>query len=114
MMFKIGLNPQKTERFPCEYVVVRHPPASPSTFDFYVKRALGNFDALATWKPSAPHSIARITPRNAACNHCHGRRELFLRPADMQVWEQAANAAVIVGDEAVPAPVEAPAAAGSK
>lgn len=105
MAFKIGLNPDKSNEWPYDYVVLRHPPATPAVFDFYVKGAMEDFSALPTWKRSAPHSIRKITPRNKTCNNCHGRQELFLSPADMAAWERPANAGVIVREEDVPGPI---------
>lgn len=104
--FKIGRNPDPTPDRPYAYVVVRHPPIVPGTFDYYAKDALKRFDAVPTWKLDAPHSIQRRTPQNTACNNCHGNRRLFLSEKDLAPWEIRANTGVVVPDAAVPPPVE--------
>lgn len=106
ILFKIGLNPNKTKDRPYEYVVLRHPPATRTIFDFYVKNGLADFDKLPTWKLSAPHNIQRVTPQSKACNNCHGNTKLFLRKGDVTDSELKANAAVIVPNAKIPKPVE--------
>ena len=106
MVFKIGLNTVKSEKRPYDYVVVRHPPVAPQTFDAYVKNGLKHFDDLPTWKPSFPHNIRRITRQNRTCNNCHGKAQLFLNKTDLASWEIAANAGVIVPDSRVPGTVD--------
>jgi len=100
--FKIGLNPDPSPDRPCRYSVKRHPPIVPETFDYYSPGALKHFDQEPTWKSGAPHTIRRRTPQNAACNNCHGNRELFLDVKDLADWERKANAAVVVSDENLP------------
>lgn len=106
MLFKIGLNPNKTSHRPYNYVVLRHPPADPGLFDFYVKNGLNDFNKLPTWKLDTPHNIQRITPQNKACNNCHGNASLFLREKDVTDWEQKANAGVVVPQAKIPKPIE--------
>jgi thiosulfate/3-mercaptopyruvate sulfurtransferase len=106
MLFKIGLNPNKTKDRPYNYVVLRHPPAVPTMFDFYVKDGLADFDKLPTWKLSAPHNIQRVTPQSKTCNNCHGNSKIFLRKGDVTDWEQKANAAVIVPDGKIPKSID--------
>ncbi|MDO9566005.1 MAG: hypothetical protein Q7J15_04625 [Candidatus Desulfaltia sp.] len=110
MLFKIGLNINKTNERPYNYVVLRHPPADPGLFDFYVKNGLADFDKLPTWKLDTPHSIQRITPQNKTCNNCHGNPALFLQEKDVTGWERKANAGVIVPDNKIPEPVKEEAA----
>jgi thiosulfate/3-mercaptopyruvate sulfurtransferase len=102
MVFKIGLNPTKSEKRPYDFVVVRHPPVAPETFDAYVKGGLDHFDDLPTWKPSFPHNIKRLTRQNQTCNHCHGNASLFLGHGDLDEWEITANAGVVVPDNRIP------------
>lgn len=102
MVFKIGLNPAKCEERPYDYVVIRHPPVAPQTFDAYVKDGLRRFDTLPTWKLSLPHSIQRITRQNRTCNNCHGNVSLFLSKTDLAPWEITANASVIVPEDRIP------------
>ena len=105
ILFKIGLNLNKTEDRPYNYVVLRHPPADPALFDFYVKDGLSDFERLPTWKLGTPHNIQRVTPQNKTCNSCHGNASLFLRKEDMADWEQEINAKVMVPEAKIPAPV---------
>jgi hypothetical protein len=102
MVFKIGLNPKITKERPYNYVVLRHPPADPRLFDFYVKNGLSDFDNLPTWKLATPHNIQRVTPQNKACNNCHGNAALFLQKKDVSDREQKANARVIVPEARIP------------
>ena len=106
MLFKIGLNVNKTEDRPYDYVVLRHPPADPGLFDFYVKEGLSDFDRLPTWKVDTPHNIQRVTPQNKRCNNCHGNASLFLQKEDVSDGEQKANAKVIVPQGKIPKPVK--------
>jgi thiosulfate/3-mercaptopyruvate sulfurtransferase len=106
MLFKVGLNPNKTKDRPYNFVVLRHPPADPRLFDSYDENALSHFDDLPTWKLDTPHSIQRTTPQNRTCNSCHGNVSLFLQEGDLAGWEQRANAKVIVPANNIPKPVK--------
>ena len=106
MMFKIGLNVNKSQKSPFDFVVVRHPPADPALFDFYVKNGLTGFNGAPTWKTAAPHNIRRLTPQNKTCNQCHGQRELFLGDKDISEEEREANARVIVPADRAPGPIK--------
>ena len=101
-IFKIGHNPNQSIDRPCRFVVVRHSPATPNLFDAYLKDAMGDFNSHPTWKIGTPHNIQRITSRNKGCNNCHGSDALFLNRTDMAVWEQVANANVLVPDDLIP------------
>jgi hypothetical protein len=81
---------------------VRHNPIDHGTFDFYVKDALSNFDALPTWKLATPHNIQRKTPQNGSCNACHGNEALFLLEKDVEEAERGANKGVIVPATMIP------------
>ena len=106
MIFKIGLNPAKSEKRPFNFVVVRHPPVTPQTFDTYVKNGLAHFDDLPTWKPSFPHNIRRITRQNQKCNNCHGNKSIFLSNTDLADWEILANGGVVVPENRIPKKIE--------
>jgi thiosulfate/3-mercaptopyruvate sulfurtransferase len=108
MLFKVGINPRRTKERPYEYVVLRHPPADPDLFAFYLKDALSDFDKLPTWKMDTPHNIQRTTEQNRACNNCHGRVRLFLRKEDLRDWERKANAAVVVPPDKIPTSLKDP------
>lgn len=102
MVFKIGLNPDKCKDRPYDYMVVRHPPVIPQTFDAYIKDGLKRFDHLPTWKQSFPHNIQRITLQNRTCNNCHGNVGLFLSKTDLAPWEIKANTGVVVPENRIP------------
>jgi len=106
MLFKIGLNPKKSKDRPYNYVVLRHPPADPDLFDFYVKNGLSDFDNLPTWKLATSHNIRRTTPQNKECNNCHGKVSLFLTQNDLAAWERKANTGVTVPIERIPKVIE--------
>ena len=67
----IGLNTDQTDERPWEYVLVRHVPISPESFEFYGDDLLSNFDARPTWLEATPHNIQRVTPQAEACENCH-------------------------------------------
>ena len=99
--FKIGLNPEKTESRPYEFVLVRHVPVVLDTFKFYGVE-LDRFDAHPTWKPASPHTVLKTTPQNETCNNCHGNASLFLGAGDLAGHELTANKKIIVPLERVP------------
>lgn len=96
MDFRIGLNPNPTAERPWIYVLVRHVPVSPTSFDFYGLNLLPNFNARPTWVLTTPHNIQRITPQNEKCENCHGNADLFLTLDAVLPGEQEANTPVIV------------------
>jgi len=96
MAFAIGLNVERTEERPWEYVVVRHVPIDPQSFEYYGEDLLPNFDARPTWVYATPHNIQRNTPQNASCASCHGNAELFLTEDRVAPEELEANRPVIV------------------
>jgi len=100
--FKIGLNPLRSDKRSEQFVTLRHNPVDPGTFNFYMKDALSNFDALPTWKLATPHNIRRKTPQNASCNACHGNEALFLLEKDVGEAERGANKDVIVPANMIP------------
>lgn len=104
--FRIGLNPVRSDKNPYEYIVLRHPPVTPQTFDAYVKDGLSRFNDLPTWKPGFPHNVRRITRQNKACNNCHGNQALFLRASDLAPWEIEANSKVVVPVNRIPMEIE--------
>jgi hypothetical protein len=98
MTFKIGLNPLQDARRPEKYVTLRHAPADPDNYAYYGPDLQLAFSVNPTWRLATPHNIRRTTPRSATCNGCHGQRGVFLAPADLLPYEEAANAAVVVHD----------------
>lgn len=100
--FKIGLNPQPTEKRPEKFVTVRHVPVYPEMFDAYVDDALPNFNHRPTWTTAAPHTIKRQTRQNADCNNCHGNWDLFLMRKDVAKDLIKANRPVMVPPAKVP------------
>ena len=102
--FKIGINPRQDENHPAKWVLLRRVPGNQNLFDYYVKDALTNFDALPTWKYTTPHSIQRKTFQNRDCNNCHGKTKLFLTAKDVAFTN--ANRKVLVAKENIPAKIE--------
>lgn len=101
--FKIGLNPNPSTRgADYKYMLVRHVPADPKAYDYYVKEGLTHFSNLPTWKRASPHNIRRRTWQSAECNNCHGNRSLFLDRSDLLDYEVEANRRVVVTDRRVP------------
>jgi thiosulfate/3-mercaptopyruvate sulfurtransferase len=109
-IFKIGRNPIPELR-DREFVLLRHVPLSPDTFEGWGLPDLEFFESEPTWKYTSPHNIRRWTERTqvadglACYEACHntpdGQEGWFFRAADLQALpdaEQAANAQLIVPD----------------
>lgn len=94
--FKIGRNPIQSPDRPYKYVTLRHVPIGRTSFEYYGKNLLPNYDSRPTWAYATPHTIQKNTPQNAACNACHGNAELFLTKDDVRPEELEANRNVIV------------------
>ncbi len=102
--FRIGRNPLRSPTRPWDWVVLRHVPIRPYSFDEWGV-TLKTFDAAPTWRYATPHNIRRKTPQNADCKACHGNDDLFLTPEAMKALvdrglmvaaELPANAGVVV------------------
>jgi hypothetical protein len=102
MLFKIGLNPNRTADRPFKYVVLRHPPTNPDLFASYLSGGLTDFSSLPTWKLDTVHNIQRITQQNKTCNNCHGNPSLFLQEKDVTDGEKVANVKVVVPAGSIP------------
>ena len=103
MTFKIGKNPAPDALHPAKWVVVRHVPIDPDNYAYYGAGLLTSFNARPTWRLATPHNIQKVTAQNASCTaSCHGKRELFLAPADLATYEVSANASVVVSDTELP------------
>lgn len=100
--FKIGINPNRTEKRKEKYVTLRHVPVSKGTFSFYKGGDLAGFDSLPTWKMATPHNIRRKTFQNGECNNCHGNKDLFLLEKDVRDNEIKCNQKVVVKPEDIP------------
>jgi thiosulfate/3-mercaptopyruvate sulfurtransferase len=100
--FKIGRNYPGTGLAE-GWILVRHEPTDREVFDFYGTDGFKTFDNVPTWKRASPHNVQRLTWRNAACNHCHGQRAVFLAEGDLLDYEKGANRPVVVADAQVPA-----------
>jgi thiosulfate/3-mercaptopyruvate sulfurtransferase len=98
MDFRIGVNPDPPEERPWQYVLVRHVPIAPTSFEYYGDDLLPNFDARPTWMYTTPHNIQRVPPQAEACENCHTNPELFLTSDAVSPEEQAANESVIVNE----------------
>ncbi len=101
--FYIGRNPNKSERHPEKFVVVRQAPAAPDTFKYYLGGRLPEFDKRPTFTYASPHNIQRKTAQASACNNCHGNQKLFLKGSDMPSDVRRANRKVMaIGDKIIP------------
>lgn len=102
MDFKIGKNYMKSATRPYDYIVVRHVPIAPDSYDDWAPGQLTNFAALPTWKYATPHNIQKNTPQTADCSSsCHNNADVFLTSEDLQRLpqvEQEANASVVVDE----------------
>ncbi len=96
MDFQIGFNTAISSERPWRYVLVRHVPISPTSFEYYGDNLLPNFDARPTWLEATPHNIQLRTPQTESCENCHGSLDLFLTVDDVLPEELEANQSVIV------------------
>lgn len=96
MGFKIGLNPNPTEKHPYTYVALRHVPTTKGMLDAFEPDLLANFEEIPTYKMSPSHNIQRVTPQNRACNRCHGNARIFLQPSDLPADGSPANMRLVV------------------
>lgn len=104
--FRIGLNPRITEKRPYQYVLLRHIPIAPDTFEPWGIE-MPDYAATPTWRLATPHNIQRNAPQSESCDNCHGSQELFLTPEYinelidrglMTTEEIEANASVVVSE----------------
>jgi len=99
--FKIGKNYNKSQRYPYDYITVRHIPIAPDTYAAWGVSTLPNYDSLPTWKMATPHNIQRWTAQTdttgaATCSeNCHDT-DKYLRAADLESYEVNANQSVII------------------
>jgi hypothetical protein len=96
MDFRIGLNPNRTPERPWQYVLVRHVPVSPESFEYYGEDILLDFDARPTWLEATPHNIQLLAPQAQRCENCHGNPDIFLTEDAVAPDELNANREVIV------------------
>lgn len=98
----IGLNPDQGPDRPEKWILVRRVPVDPTSFEFYGKDLLTNFDQANNWKYASPHNIQKNTSQNRECNNCHGNKDLFLTEDKVKPEMQKANAPVIVPEDQIP------------
>jgi hypothetical protein len=75
--FRIGRNPEVTAERPYEYVLLRHIPIAPDTFEPWGLE-MAEYTATPTWRMATPHNIQRNTPQTEDCGNCHDSLDLFL------------------------------------
>jgi hypothetical protein len=106
MGFRIGRNVDQSDRRPYNYVLVRHIPIAPDTFEPWDLEMPGYADT-PTWRLATPHNIQRNTPQTESCDNCHASDELYLTTefinglidSGLMVTEELeANAPVIVDE----------------
>lgn len=96
LTFYIGRNPRPSYERPYRYVLLRHVPISPTSFEYYGEDLLTNIESLPTWLYATPHNIQLETPQNESCNACHGNADIFLTVDKVSPAERTANQSVIV------------------
>ncbi len=96
LMFKIGTNPEITERYPYKYVTLRHVPTTIDSFIQLGESLLPNYHSVSNWKMSPTHNIQRVTLQNETCSSCHGNQYIFLQEKDLRDTDSAANERVLV------------------
>lgn len=102
--FLIGRNALESDKRPYRFVPVRHVPVAPTSYEYYGRDLLPDFDALPTWTYATPHNIQRITPQNASCDSCHAGDGTFFLTADkVKPGELEANLSIVI--ESLPPPV---------
>lgn len=101
-LFRIGINPDQTDKRPEKWILLRRTPSVPTSFDFYGKDLLPRFDRLNNWKYASPHNIQKKTTQNRECNNCHGNEELFLTEEKIKAEFRKANKKVIVAYKMIP------------
>ena len=97
LLFKIGLNPERTEERPYKYMTLRHIPTAIDTFASLDNAGeLPNFHEIPNWKYSPTHNVQRLTMQNESCNSCHGNQFIFLREQDLRETGSDANRDLVV------------------
>jgi len=97
IMFKIGLNPERTEERPYKYITLRHIPTTPDTFA-PLGGELPNYDLIPNWKYSPTHNIQRKTVQNESCDSCHGNQYIWLQEKDLRENDSKSNLKLVVPD----------------
>jgi len=104
ILFKIGLNPERTPERPYKYMTLRHIPTVIDTFSSLVGAGdLPNYHQFPNWKYSPTHNIQRRTIQNESCNSCHGNQFIFLGERDLRESDSEANQELLV--RIIPPPV---------
>lgn len=101
-LFRIGRNPEPNPDRPEEWMLVRRVPSVPTSFEYYGKDLLSNYDQLNNWKYASPHNIQKKTTQNRECNNCHGNTELFLTEDKVKPEFRKANKDIIVPAAMIP------------
>ena len=109
VQFKIAHNPMSDLRPDYEYVVVRHTPVDPGTFDDW-GLSLPGYDNVPTWKYATPHNIIRVTDQvgeaGSCFSSCHGT-DYYLTESDLYeadgttpLPDYQANIGIVITDKA--------------
>lgn len=96
IMFKIGLNPERTEELPYKYMTLRHVPTASDTFKELGLDELVNYSDYPNWKYSPIHNVQRLTIQNENCESCHGNEYIFLSESDLRDSDSEANRKLVV------------------
>lgn len=95
IMFKIGLNPERTAERPFKYITIRHIPTTADSFA-PLGGEIPNYDLVPNWKYSPTHNIQRSTVQNETCDSCHGNQYIFLQESDLRENDSKANQKLVV------------------
>jgi len=89
---KIGKNYMKSDRYDSDYILVRHIPIAPDTYEAWGVDDLPNYESSEpTWKYATPHNIQLETAQTTVgegegCgSKCHGS-DYYLRESDVQLY----------------------------
>jgi hypothetical protein len=95
ILFKIGLNPERTEDRPYKYMTLRHIPTVIDSFATLAEE-LKNYHSIPNWKYSPTHNVQRVTVQNESCDSCHGNQYIFLQERDLREDDSDANRDLVV------------------
>lgn len=108
MKFKIARNNFNLESAnrDYDYVVVRHIPIVPNTYESWGIADLPNYNSEPTWKYATPHNIQRWTAltdttgiEGSCGSKCHDSKEYYLTTDDLFDFEVEANKDIVLDDK---------------
>lgn len=97
IMFRVGLNPEVTEKRPYKYVTLRHVPAQETMLEVVGDNMMPNYEQRVNWNYSPTHNIQKSTFQNESCEACHENTKIWLKLEDLRETDSKANEALIPG-----------------